>query len=246
MSKSKERHRLIEEHTPHAVTARLQAAPEQSYLGDGVLGAMDGTVTTFAIVAGASGAGLPAATALVLGLANALADGFSMATSNYLKAKSDRHVVERARRIEEHHVEVVPEGEREEIRQLFAAKGLAGQVLEDVVSVITRDRATWVNTMLRDELGLRLETPEPRIAAAVTFSAFVLAGLLPLAPLALADGFGLSAALTGAIFFTIGVVKGRITAQPVIACGLEALVIGSGAAGLAYVVADLAKFLLSA
>jgi len=244
MSNPGKHDRLVEEHTPHAIAARLQAAPVHSYLGDGVLGAMDGTVTTFAIVAGASGAGLPAATALVLGLANVLADGFSMAAGNYLKAKSDRQVVERARRIEELHVESIPEGEREEIRQLFAAKGLAGKILEDVVSIITHDRTTWVDTMLREELGLRLDTPEPRIAAAITFFAFVLAGMLPLMPLALADGFALSAALTGATFLAIGLIKGRITAQSLLASGVESLVIGGGAAGVAYVVASWAKILL--
>lgn len=244
MSNPKERDQLIEEHTPHGVAARLQAAPVHNYLGDGVLGAMDGTVTTFAIVAGASGAGLPAATALILGLANVLADGFSMAAGNYLKAKSDRQVVERARRMEERHVEMVPEGEREEIRQLFAAKGLTGKILEDVVSIITRDRTTWVNTMLRDELGLRLDTPEPRIAAAITFSAFVLAGMLPLIPLVLAGGFGLSALLTGVTFFIVGLIKGRITAQPLLTSGVESLIIGGVAAGVAYIVADYAKILL--
>lgn len=59
------------------------------YLRDLVYGANDGTITTFAIVAGVSGANLAARVAIILGLANLLADGVSMATSNYLSTKSD-------------------------------------------------------------------------------------------------------------------------------------------------------------
>ena len=117
---------------------------------------MDGTVTTFAVVAGVAGAGLPRGVAIILGMANLLADGFSMAAGNYLSTKTDRELVDRARRVEEMHVEQVPDGEREEVRQIFAAKGFEGQILDEIVNVITTDRRRWVDTMLTEELGLRL------------------------------------------------------------------------------------------
>jgi len=75
-------------HTPEAIRARIAGRPRADHVGDFVLGAVDGTITTFAIVAGSAGAGLPEGAALVLGLANAVADGFSMAVSNYLKASA--------------------------------------------------------------------------------------------------------------------------------------------------------------
>ncbi len=53
-----------------------------------VFGALDGSVTTFAVIAAAAGANLPAAIVLALGCANLLADGFSMAASQYLSARS--------------------------------------------------------------------------------------------------------------------------------------------------------------
>ncbi len=59
------------------------------YLAEFVYGAIDGTVTTFAIISAVSGATLSVAVVLVLGFANVLADGFSMAASNYLSAKSE-------------------------------------------------------------------------------------------------------------------------------------------------------------
>ena len=80
---------LAELHSEEAIAARLAGATRHSYLGDFVLGAVDGAVTTFAIVAGAAGAGLSSGVAIVLGLANVLADGFSMAAGNFLKAKAD-------------------------------------------------------------------------------------------------------------------------------------------------------------
>lgn len=232
---------LHAEHTPEAIAARLASNADHSYIGDAILGAIDGTVTTFAIVAGATGARLPPGIALVLGLANVLADGFSMAVSNYLRAKADLHVVEHARRVEESHIEEIPDGEREEIRQIFLRKGFEGDMLDAAVEVITKDRRHWVDTMLMEELGLRLEPPRPLRAAVTTFVAFLAAGLVPLVPLVLAHGFAVSAAATAATFFAIGVAKGVMLRTGWLRGGLETLLIGGGAAALAYVVGHAAR-----
>lgn len=231
---------LARQHSVEAIEARLGSTPGHSYLGDFVLGAVDGTVTTFAIVAGAAGAGLSGAIALVLGLANVVADGFSMAAGTYLKGRADRHHVDRIRRMEEQHVAEIPEGEREEIRQIFAGKGFDGRVLEDAVDVITRDRRRWIDTMLTEEWGLPLHVPSPIRTALATFTAFVLTGMIPLAPLGLAavlarsSMFSLSAVLTGLTFFSIGFVRGRLTDRSPFWAGVETLVIGGAAATLAY------------
>ena len=108
---------------------RLAAHKPYSYVGDAVLGAIDGCVTTFAVVSGVVGANLPQRVALILGLANLCADGFSMAVSNYQKAASDIQRIAQARGIEARHIAEVPEGEREEIRQIFAQKGFQGPLL---------------------------------------------------------------------------------------------------------------------
>ncbi|MFT5522160.1 MAG: VIT1/CCC1 family predicted Fe2+/Mn2+ transporter, partial [Pirellulaceae bacterium] len=166
---------LLQLHTDEAIAHRL-SAKTHSYLGDFILGAVDGAVTTFAIVAGAAGAGLSSGVAVVLGVANVLADGFSMAAGNYLKARADHQTVDHCRRIEAMHIERVPDGEREEVRQIFRNKGFEGELLERVVTVITNDRDLWINTMLIEELGLQLEPPHPVRAAASTMFAFVIAG----------------------------------------------------------------------
>ncbi len=118
---------LEAEHRPDRIRERLGAEQRHSYLGDAVLGGIDGCVTTFAVVAGCAGGGLPAGVAILLGLANLLADGFSMAAGNFQAAKTRRDQVDRARLHEERHVEHVPEGEREEVRQIYRRKGFEGE-----------------------------------------------------------------------------------------------------------------------
>lgn len=234
-------------HTREAIEDRIKSTSQHSYLGDFVLGAVDGTVTTFAIVAGVAGAGLSTSVAIVLGLANVVADGFSMAVSNYLKSRADQQVVERFRSMEEMHIEKIPDAEREEIRQIFAGKGFDGKVLEEIVTVITRDRKRWVDTMLVEEWGLQLKTPSPMRAALATFAAFILAGLVPLLPLCLGAWFAASqlflasAVLAALTFFLIGVARGRITDRSLMLTGIETLLIGGLAAISAFVIGVLLR-----
>jgi VIT1/CCC1 family predicted Fe2+/Mn2+ transporter len=230
---------LRDGHTPEAVRRRLANRPARSHLGDAVLGGIDGCVTTFAVVGAAAGAGFPARVSLVIGLANLLADGFSMAVSNFQSAHSQRDLVARSRREEERHIELVPEGEREEIRQIYAAKGFEGETLEAIVRVITSDRRLWVETMLREELGLDPEGPRPLAAATSTFLAFLAVGAFPLAPFLLPGLFpgsqvAASATFAALAFLGIGMVKGQVTGRPTLLAGLETLVAGGTAAALAF------------
>jgi VIT1/CCC1 family predicted Fe2+/Mn2+ transporter len=234
--------KLEHEHTPEAVKSRLEQARSHSYVGDFVFGAIDGTVTTFAVVSGAAGAGLPSGVAIVLGFANLFADGFSMAAGNYLSTRSEGQLVDRVRRMEERHIEQTPEGEQEEIRQIFAAKGLKGSTLDEVVRVITRDHRRWIDTMVTEEFGLQLNPPSAWRAAAATFVAFCIAGFVPLSPLFMPLGwigrnpFAISSVATGLTFFLIGMIKGRIVERSIWKSGLETLVVGGSAALLAYLV----------
>ena len=230
-------------HTSAAIQDRLRGGPAQSYLRDFIYGAIDGIVTTLAVVSGVAGAGLPGGVVLVLGTANLVGDGFSMAVSNYLGTRADRQLVERARRIEEEHIAAYPDGEREEVRQIFRAKGLSGNDLDHMVNVLTSDRKRWVDTMIQEEYGLSLEGPTPWRAAAVTFTAFVLLGALPLTPFIIqffsrssAAPFLVSSLVTGIAFFAVGAAKGRFVFQNWFRAGVETFIVGGAAATLAYVV----------
>ena len=171
------------EHTVEAIHERLSAGPRQNYLRDWIYGGIDGSVTTFAVVSGVVGARLSPWIILVMGFANLFADGFSMAASNFLGTKAEHEDLQRLEAVEYRHVDLAPEGEREEVRQIFRSKGFAGEDLTRLVDLITSDRTRWVRTMLTEEYGLPQEVRSPWLAAITTFSAFLVCGLVPLLPL---------------------------------------------------------------
>jgi VIT1/CCC1 family predicted Fe2+/Mn2+ transporter len=216
-------------------------------LGDFVYGATDGAVTTFAVVAGVVGASLSPSIVLILGFANLLADGFSMAVGNYLAAKTHREYIEKARKREEWEIDNLVEQEKQEIRDIYAKKGFKEELLDEIVRVITSRRKVWVDTMMKEELGLIEDSKRPRDTAVTTFVAFNAVGLIPLLPfvalfmigtLAVSsfDAFTYSVIFTGAAFFLIGIVKGKVVQKPVLRSGLSTLLVGGIAAAVAYAV----------
>jgi vacuolar iron transporter family protein len=240
---------LLAEHSPAAIAARISARPAQNYLRDFVYGAIDGAVTTFAVVAGVIGAELSSSIIIILGLANLLADGFSMAVGNYLGTRAERQLLERARSIEEKHIAVHPRGERDEIREIFRQKGFEGDLLERIVAVVTSNRRLWIETMLPDEYGLSLHAPSATKAALATFTAFVVVGSIPLAPFVVMFAFDvpperlfyISSAMTGVAFFIVGAFKSRFVDEHWLRAGAETLGVGGGAALVAYVVGILLR-----
>jgi VIT1/CCC1 family predicted Fe2+/Mn2+ transporter len=241
-----------ESHTPDAIRQRLSEQRTPSYLKDAIYGAIDGAVTTFAVVSGVAGAGLSSGIVIVLGLANLVGDGFSMAASNYLGSRAEEQILEEARREEESHIDRYPEGEREEVRQLLMGQGFEGDVLESAVDVITSDRKRWVDMMLQDEHGLTLEGPSPIRAAIVTFVAFIAVGSLPLlaflpaliTPTGLPQPFLWSSLLTAVAFFAVGAAKSSVVSQSWYWSGLETLVVGGLAASCAFVIGYLLRGLV--
>ena len=228
-------------HSPAEIAKRISSPASTGHLRDAVYGAIDGAVTTFAIVAGVVGAGLSPRVIIVLGIANVLADGFSMAAANYSGTKAEADNIARLREIEERHIAEEPEGERGELREILSQKGLAGQVLEDATDAIAANKRAWIDMMLVDEYGQSPVDPHPLNAALATFLAFLAAGLVPLMPffLAVPQAFTWSVWLTAAVFFTIGALKSRWSLAPWWRSACETLAIGGAAAIIAYGVGTL-------
>jgi vacuolar iron transporter family protein len=227
---------LEHSHSQEAIHDRLTRGPRSSYLRDWIYGGIDGTVTTFAIVAGVVGADLSATVLLLMGFANLLADGFAMAASNYFGTKSEHDDYERVLGIERRHIALLPDGEREEIRQIFAAKGFSGDDLERVVAVITSNTALWAKTMAAEEYGLAVTQRSPVLAALGTFTAFILCGCIPLITYLASDSLWACIIATGVAFFCVGAVESRWSPNGWLRSGTETFSVGMGAAALAFIV----------
>jgi VIT1/CCC1 family predicted Fe2+/Mn2+ transporter len=233
----------VHAHTREAIRRRLAQAHRPSYLRDWVYGGIDGAVTTFAVVSGVAGAQLSPSIVIIVGLANIVADGFSMAASNYSATKTEVDDRRRLTEVERNHIALFPEGEREEVRQILASKGLTGAALEEAVAAITANEETWINTMLVEEYGLAPSIRSPVQAGVHTFLAFMLCGAVPLVPylLGLATPLVWASALTAAVFFAIGSAKSLWSLDHWTKSGAETLAIGLGAAALAYLVGHLLR-----
>ncbi|PUB15631.1 VIT1/CCC1 transporter family protein [Yoonia sediminilitoris] len=226
-------------HSMEEIAARLdQQNNDSGRLRDAIFGGIDGTVTTFAIVAGVQGAGLSTGIVVALGLANVLADGFSMAAGNFSGTKALADDRRRLWAVEERHIAVNRQGELDELDQILARKGLRGQVRQDAGIMISEDKEQWISLMLAEEYGLPITDPRPIQAAFVIFGAFVAAGMLPLLPylIGLPDAFSWSVVTSAACFFGIGAAKSRWSLAPWWKSGLETLLIGGLAAVLAFAV----------
>ena len=234
------------EHSPDAIRRRLEGGPTHNYLRDWIYGGMDGAVTTLAVVTGVAGAQLSKWIILALGFANLFADGFSMAASNYLGTKAEHDDWRRLEDIENRHIDLAPEGEREEVKQIFHRKGFEGKDLNRIVELVTSERERWVRTMLTDEYGLPHAVRSPWIAALSTFTAFLICGLVPLLPYLFGTGQSLavSVTLSGIVFIAIGSIKSRWSTSSWWHSGLTTLLVGTIAASLAYLAGVIVKRLL--
>ena len=246
MKKRKYPKSLTHDHSPESIQDRINQIAKPSLSKDFVYGAMDGTVTTFAIVSGVVGANMPDKVVIILGVANLLADGFSMAAGNYLGTKTElkeRHLIEE---YEREQIRVNPEGETAEIRHILMKKGFTGENLEASIKTIISNEELWVETMLQDEYGLSLSSQSPTKAAVTTFFSFNIFGVFPLLPfLVMSSSLYLySCILTALTFITIGLLKSRWTTESYLSSALQSLGIGSLAASLAYGVGYFLKFVL--
>ena len=233
---------LEHEHTPDAIADRISAA-NHNYIRDFIYGGIDGAVTTFAIVSGVAGADLSTGIVLILGFANLIADGFSMAASNYLGTRAEQEDYDRLEKVERRHIRVEPEGEREEVRQIYREKGFEGEELEKAVELITADKDRWVKTMLTEEYGLPAEIRSPWRAGFATFGAFVVCGIVPLLPylFGVKSSFLASCIMTGITFVLIGSFKSRWSTSSWFRSAAETLFVGGLAAGIAYGIGVLLK-----
>jgi len=226
---------------------RRATSPIGAYIGSMVYGALDGIITTFAVVSGVAGADLGSNVILILGIGNLVADGFSMGTGDYLSTKAEREYYDREARRQRWEIESFPEGQRAELRALYVKDGYDEADATRMTEVQTRDTGRWVNAMMIAELGMLKEEHNPFFNALATFLAFVVAGSVPLlvylvglvVPVDAGTAFRVSVALSALALFAVGAMKVYVTRLNPLRSGLEMLMVGGLAAAVAYVIGDL-------
>ena len=210
-----------------------------------IYGGFDGVITIFAIIAGAQGSNLGTAIIIILGVSGVVGDAFSMAVADYLSTKSTKDYNKGEKKREQWEVQNNPEGEKQEMIELYTRKGIAKADAERMVEILAKNEDTWVEVMMAEELGIIEGDESPIKNALVTFFSFVIFGMIPVIPYIIGHAthiaeedtmklFIASVVLTGVLLFLMGVIKTGVTGGNVIKAGLETLLVGAIAAGTAY------------
>ena len=221
----------------------------KDYIAEFVYGGIDGAITTFAVVAGAEGASLGISVVVILGIANLIADGFSMSVGNFFSTKAERDAFNRHKQVEYWEIENLRDKEVQEIRDIYEDKGFEGELLDKVVEVITSDKDVWVDTMMKEELEMVESDKAPYKTAGVTFFSFIVVGSVPLLSYFFAGSgpkiesqlFLYSCILTAVALGIVGSLKSIVNEKNIIWGILETLMLGGLAALLAYFVGDVLK-----
>ncbi len=238
--KNKSKEASINAH--QASATELHTTEQGKYIKSVVYGGLDGIITTFAVVAGVAGASLSAGIVLILGFANLIGDGLSMAIGDFLSSKAERDYNRAEYEREKWEVENYPEGEKKELEEIYTELGMSEADAHAVTEIISKHQDAWVNIMMAEELGIVKEEGSPLKNALATFFAFALFGVVPLLsflasrifPVNPELGFPVATALTGVTLFTLGAIKTFFTGQNWIKSGFEMLIVGGLAAGAAY------------
>lgn len=212
-------------------------------LRDVILGGQDGLVNILGIILGVIAANGSTAVLLAAGFAAAITESISMGAVGYTSAVAQRDYVRAEQERESSEIDTIPEMERQEVRDIYAAKGFAGELLDRVVETITARRDVWLATMMDEELHLSsVQTSDILRSAAVITVATLIGHMIPLLPflvLARSSALVLSIALSAIVLFGVGVYSAKTLVGDWRKSGLQMMVIGLGAAGIGFVVGRL-------
>lgn len=214
-----------------------------------VYGGNDGIVTTFAVVAGFSGASLSAdttlqlgfGTVLLFGVANLFADALSMGLGDFLSGRAEADVYRAAEAKEAHEIAHNPDMEAAETIEILEEKGFSADDAAALTALYQKNPAYWTDWMMHHELEMDRPDDNPLLSGTVTFLSFIVFGAVPLIPflfgwLSAAEAFSWSVFGTFMALVGLGIIRWRVSAQPLWRCVAEALIIGGAAAVVAYLV----------
>jgi VIT1/CCC1 family predicted Fe2+/Mn2+ transporter len=209
---------------------------------DIVIGMSDGLTVPFALAAGLSGAISSTGIVITAGLAEIAAGSIAMGLGGYLAGKTEQdHYASELKR-EQEEVEVVPEREKQEVRDVFAEMGLSAETQNIIADEMAKDKEKWVDFMMKYELGL--DKPDPKRARNSALNigvSYIIGGLVPLSPYFFVqhpiDGLKWSAVITVICLFIFGYFKAKFTGQNAFGGAFRVMLIGSAAATAAFLIA---------
>ena len=206
------------------------------WLRPAVFGVMDGLVSNFALVAGVAGGGAPAGTVALAGFAGLVAGAISMATGEYTSVASQTELTRAEITVEQTEIRRRPQAEREELAELYEARGVEPELARRVAEQLSRDPEQAWRIHAREELGVDPDDlPSPWTAAASSFASFTVGALLPLLPYLLgATSLAASAVLAAMGLFAAGALVARFTNRGWLYSGTRQLLLGALAAVITF------------
>jgi vacuolar iron transporter family protein len=233
--------RAIRAHSePMGSSSHRERHRKTNWLRDVILGGQDGLVNILGIILGVIAAGGSTTVLLVTGVAAAITESVSMGAVGYTSSISERDYYESQRRVEIEEIAAEPDVERQEIRDIYAAKGFAGELLERVVDTITANRERWLQTMMDEELHVQpVRTVDAVRTAVVVTIATLIGHVIPLVPFAVLErtpALVTAFVLSGLVLFGVGAYSALTLVGSWRRSGAQMLLIGLGAAVVGYVI----------
>lgn len=223
-------------------------SPFSTYLKEIVFGGTDGIVTTFAVVAGFSGAQatiggspIPLFIVLLFGFANLTADAASMGIGNFLSVRANQDLYRKEADKERHEVDNHSEMEQAETVVILTKKGFNKQDAQTITNLYAKNKPYWVEFMMRDELNIQNPLSDnPFFTGLATTIAFMFFGLIPLIPYIITPGtrdlFQLSTIFTGTSLLLLGLLRYKVTRHSLARGVGETVLLGGLSATIAYIV----------
>lgn len=232
-------------HQPAVISKSLKEEHVDFSLAEVILGGQDGLVNVLGVILGVAAASGEPRIIVAAGLAATLAESASMAAVAYTSTRANAEHYQSEAKRELWEIDHNPEGEKEEIRQIYLKRGFTGELLEKVVSKIAQDKKVWLEVMMAEELKLAPIPKERALRSAVIVgSSAVIGSIIPLAPfLFLPVQLSIASALvvSAITLFAVGAYKAKVTVGHWYRSGLELTVIGLVSALVGYGVGLLFK-----
>ncbi|HEV2339200.1 MAG TPA: VIT1/CCC1 transporter family protein [Patescibacteria group bacterium] len=212
-------------------------------LRDIILGGQDGLVNALGIILGIAAVTPDVHILIATVLAATCAESISMGAVAYTSALSQKDHYESEKQKELKEIENEPEMEKEEIRQLYEAKGFQGKVLEEITETITKDKHLWLMTMMRDELNLQqIDMKNVLKSSVIVTIATAIGHLIPLLPFFFVyhqTGIVVSLIVSAITLFLVGWYQAVTLVGSWWRSGIRMVIIGIGAAFVGYIIAKL-------